>query len=150
MSLQTLLMEDMKAALKGGDKLKLSTIRLLRAHLQEAKITKGGELSPEEELEVLSSSAKKHKDSIRAYQEANRADLVEKETQELAIITQYLPAQLSDEEIEKIVTQIIQQVGAQSLKDLGKVMSAAMGELKGKADGRVIQELVRKKLSYPE
>jgi uncharacterized protein YqeY len=140
-------MEDMKAALKAGEKVKLSTIRLLRAQLQEAEITKGGELSPEEELEVLSSSAKKHKDSIHAYQEANRPDLVEKETQELAIITQYLPEQLSEEEIEKTVTQIIQQVGAVSMKDLGKVMSAAMGELKGKADGRLIQELVRKKLS---
>ena len=146
MSLQKLLLEDMKAAMKSGEKVKLSTIRLLRAQLKDAEIAKGGELSPDEELEVLTSSAKKRKDSIRAYGEANRPDLLEKETQEFEILAQYLPEQLSEEKIQSVVSQVIEQVGAVSMKDLGKVMSAAMAELKGKADGRVVQEMVRKQL----
>lgn len=147
MSLQKSLHEDMKAAMKAGEGVKLSTIRLLRAQLKDAEIAKGGELSPDEELEVLTSSAKKRKDSIRAYEEANRPDLLEKEKQEFEILAQYLPEQLSEEKIQSVVTQVIETVGAVSMKDLGKVMSAAMAELKGKADGRVVQELVRKQLT---
>ena len=146
MSLQKVLFEDMKAAMKSGEKVKLSTIRLLRAQLKDAEIAKGEALSPDEELEVLTSAAKRHKDSIRAYQEANRTDLRDKEQQELEIITEYLPEQLSEDEINNVITRIINEVDAVSMKDLGKVMSAAMAELKGKADGRIVQELVRNQL----
>lgn len=147
MSLQERLTVDMKAAMKSGEKLKLSTIRLLRAQFKDAEIAKGGDLTPEEEIKVLTSAAKKRKDSIEAFEKADRTDLMQKEQQELEILKEYLPEQLSDEEIEKIVTDVIENTGAMSMKDMGKVMSAAMQELKGKADGRIVQELVKKKLS---
>ncbi|MDZ7333480.1 MAG: GatB/YqeY domain-containing protein, partial [candidate division KSB1 bacterium] len=92
-------------------------------------------------------AAKKRKEAIDAYQKANRSDLAEKEQQELAIIQQYLPAQLSDEQIAAKIDEIIAAVGATSLKDLGKVMAEAMKALKGKADGKKVQQLVREKLA---
>ena len=147
MSLQERLTVDMKAAMKSGEKLKLSTIRLLRAQFKDAEIAKGGELTPDEEIKVLTSAAKKRKDSIEAYEKAGRTDLMQKEQQELEFLKEYLPEQLSDEEIEKIVTEIIENTGAMSMKDMGRVMSEAMQELKGRADGRIVQELVKKKLS---
>jgi len=147
MSLQERLTVDMKAAMKSGEKLKLSTIRLLRAQFKDAEIAKGGELTPDEEIKVLTSAAKKRKDSIEAYEKAGRTDLMQKEQQELEFLKEYLPEQLSDEEIEKIVTDIIENTGAMSMKDMGRVMSEAMQELKGRADGRIVQELVKKKLS---
>ena len=147
MSLQESLMVDMKAAMKSGEKLKLSTIRLLRAQIKDAEIAKGGELTPDEEIKVLTSAAKKRKDSIEAYKNAGRTDLMQKEQQELEFLKVYLPEQLSEEDIEKIVIDIIEKSGAMSMKDMGRVMSEAMTELKGRADGRMVQELVKKKLS---
>ena len=151
MSLKERIDQDLKEAMKSGDKNRLNTIRSIRAALleKEVSIRVGGkaELSDEQELEVVMSLAKKRKDSIQQYQDAGRKDLAEIEQAELAVITTYLPAQMPDEEIEAAVRDIIAQVGATSLKDMGKVMGAAMKKLKGKADGGKVQEMVKSALS---
>jgi uncharacterized protein YqeY len=146
MNIQTQLVEDMKVALKAGDKVRLSTIRMIRAQLKDAGIAKGEDLTSEEVISVLTSATKKRKEAIQAYTDGGRDELAEKERQELEIINSYLPEQLSEEEIENKVVEIIEQVGAIGLKDLGKVMRNAMQEFKGRADGKLVQEMVRKKL----
>lgn len=151
MSLKERIDQDLKEAMKSGDKNRLNTIRSIRAALleKEVSIRVGGkaELSDEQELEVVMNLAKKRKDSIQQYQDAGRKDLAEIEQAELAVITTYLPAQMPDEEIEAAVRDIIAQVGATSMKDMGKVMGAAMKKLKGKADGGKVQEMVKSALS---
>ncbi len=151
MSLKERIDQDLKEAMKSGDKNRLNTIRSIRAALleKEVSIRVGGkaELSDEQELEVVMNLAKKRKDSIQQYQDADRKDLAEIEQAELAVITTYLPAQMPDEEIEAAVRDIIAQVGATSMKDMGKVMGAAMKKLKGKADGGKVQEMVKSVLS---
>ena len=151
MSLKERIDQDLKEAMKSGDKNRLNTIRSIRAALleKEVSIRVGGkaELSDEQELEVVMNLAKKRKDSIQQYQDADRKDLVEIEQAELAVITTYLPARMPDEEIEATVRDIIAQVGATSMKDMGKVMGAAMKKLKGKADGGKVQEMVKSALS---
>jgi hypothetical protein len=147
MSILQQLTEDMKQAMKAREKLKLSTIRMLISQLKNERIDSGKDLTPDEEIQVLMNAAKKRKEAIEAYQAANRQDLLEKEQQELEIIRHYLPAQLSDEEIEQQINEIIQTSGASNIKDLGKVMSEAMKVLKGRADGKKVQQLVREKLA---
>ena len=151
MSLKERIDQDLKEAMKSGDKNRLNTIRSIRAALleKEVSIRVGGkaELSDEQELEVVMNLAKKRKDSIQQYQDADRKDLAEIEQAELAVITTYLPAQMPDEEIEAAVRDIIAQVGATSMKDMGKVMGAAMKKLNGKADGGKVQEMVKSALS---
>ena len=147
MSILQQLTEDMKQAMKAQEKLKLSTIRMLISQLKNEKIDSGKDLAPDEEIQILMNAVKKRKEAMEAYQKGNRQDLVEKEQQELEIIQQYLPAQMSDEEIAKQIDDIIQSTGASSIRDLGRVMSEAMKALKGKADGKKVQQLVREKLA---
>ncbi len=147
MSLFERLTEDMKTAMKAGEKERLSTIRLLRGVLKNQAIDKRRDLTEEEELAVLSSAAKKRKESIQAYRDAGRDDLADKESRELEVIQHYLPQPLSQDELEKIVAAAIEQTGAQTMKDMGKVMSAVMQEVKGRADGKVINAMVRARLS---
>jgi len=147
MGLEQKLVDDMKSAMKSGDKMVLGTIRMLRAQLKNASIAKGKDLSDEDVIEILSREAKKRKESLELYKKGGRADLVEKEEKELAIITSYLPEQLSQDEIEKIVDEIIAETGVESLRDMGKVMGAVMQKVKGRADGKIVQEIVKKKLS---
>jgi len=141
------LTEDMKSALKAGEKERLSTIRLLRGQLKDAAMDKQAALTEDEEITVLSSAAKKRRESIQAFKQAERDDLVEKEQNELVLIREYLPRPLEQEEIEKLIDSAIAETGAQTVKDLGKVMPVVMAEAKGRADGKSINELVRKKLS---
>ncbi len=147
MGIQEKLLEDMKEAMKAGDRVRLDTIRGLRAMLKDAQIAKQAELDEADVIRVLQSAAKKRREAIELYRKGGRQDLAEKEQRELEIIESYLPEMMSPEEIEKHVEAIIERVGAVSLRDLGKVMSEAMRELRGKADGRQVQEIVRKKLS---
>jgi uncharacterized protein YqeY len=147
MVLQEQLTEDMKVALKAGDKIRLNTIRMIRAQLKDAQIAKGDTLTEDEEIAVLSNAAKKRKEAIEHYEKSERKDLLEKEKIELQIISNYLPKQLTDAEIGKIINQVIEEVEAKTLKDIGKVMSLAMKQLKGKADGKLVQQMVREKLS---
>ena len=147
MSILIKLTEDMKQAMKAQEKLKLGTIRMIISQLKNAKIDSGKDLTPDDELQILMNAAKKRKEAIEAYQAANRQDLLEKEQQELEIIQQYLPEQMSGEEINKKIDEIIESTGASSLKDLGRVMSEAMKALKGRAEGKKVQQIVREKLA---
>lgn len=151
MGLKEQIGEDIKSAMKAKDKIRLETVRGIKKAILEEEVAlrpKGQEsLTPEQEIELLARQAKQRRDSIEQYQAAGREDLAAKETQELKIIETYLPEQISDEELEKIIDDIIASVGASSAKDLGKVMGPAMKQLKGKADGKKIQALVKSKLS---
>ncbi|MDJ0509905.1 MAG: GatB/YqeY domain-containing protein [Crocosphaera sp.] len=150
MGLKETLTEDIKLAMKAKDKIRLETIRSIKKVVLEKEVEvrpKGQtELTPEQELEVLAQQAKQRRDSIEQYRQGGRDDLADKEAQELVIIEAYLPAQLSEEEIEAVIDNIIASVGASSAKEMGKVMGPAMKELKGKADGKKVQEIVKRKL----
>jgi len=147
MSILEKLTEDMKVAMKAGEKERLSTIRLLRGQLKDVEIDKRAPLSEEEEIATLSNAAKKRREAIEAYSAANREDLAAKERQELEVIQSYLPQQLSAAEIETLVDAAIAGSGAQTMKDIGKVMPVVMAQVKGRADGKLVNELVRKRLS---
>jgi len=137
----------MKSAMKAGDRLRVDTIRILRAMLKDAQIAKQGELEEAEVVQVLQSAVKKRREAIELYRRGGRQDLVEKEQKELEIIESYLPQMMSAEEIERHLDEVIARVGAVGLRDLGKVMAEAMQGLRGKADGKLVQEIARRKLS---
>ncbi len=133
--------------MKSGDILRRETLRTVRATLIE--LDKRGvnrEPTEEEELQVIIGAVKKRKEAIEQYEKAGRKDLVEQETKELAIINEYLPKQLTSEEVESHIREVIGRVGANSAKDFGKVMPVVMKELKGKAEGKLIQETVKRLL----
>ncbi|MDO8548545.1 MAG: GatB/YqeY domain-containing protein [Ignavibacteria bacterium] len=147
MNLKEKINEDMKTTMKSGDKLKLETVRSIRALILEfEKSGANKELNPEEEIKLLSSAAKKRKESIEQYQNAGRTDLVEKEEAELKILMEYLPKQLSEEEIQKEIGRIASEIGAKTKEDFPKLMPAVIKELKGKADGKVVKQEVEKYL----
>ena len=151
MSLKEQIGEDIKTAMKAKDKVRLQTVRSIKKAILEKEVElrpQGKDsLSPEQEIELLSQQAKQRRDSIEQFKNAGRDDLADKESQELKVIESYLPAQASDEEIETLVDELIAASGASTMKDLGKVMGPAMKQLKGKADGKKIQALVKSKLS---
>jgi uncharacterized protein YqeY len=151
MSLKDRISNDIKAAMKAKDKVRLETVRSIKKVIIErestVRATGQEELTETQELEVLTQLAKQRKDAIAQYTDANREDLADKEASELAIIEEYLPAQLSDQEVEAVVDNLIAKTGASSAKDMGKVMGPAMKELKGRADGAKVQALVKSKLS---
>lgn len=150
MSLKDRITKEIKTAMKAQDKLRLETLRSIKKVLleKEVSVRPSGqtELTEEQEIEALSQIAKQRRDSIEQYTQANRSDLAQKESDELAIIETFLPAQMSDEEIEAAIAKIIADVGASSPKDMGKVMSPVMQQLKGKADGKKVQAIVKAKL----
>ncbi len=147
MSLVERINEDLKGAIKSGDQVLLNTIRSLRAQIIEyQKREGGGTITPDDELSILLAAVKKRKEAIEMYTKAGRNDLMEQEKRELDIISKYLPQQMSREEAEAIIQSIITSVGATTIKDLGKVMPLAMKELKGKIDGKVVQDIVKSKL----
>ncbi len=151
MSLKDRIGEDIKSAMKAKDKIRLETVRGIKKVILEKEVElrpKGiDSLNEEQEIELLVKQAKQRRDSIEQFTNAGRNDLADKEKQELAILETYLPQQMDDSEVESVVDEIIASVGATSAKDLGKVMGAAMKQLKGKADGKKIQALVKGKLS---
>ncbi len=147
MSIEKQLLEDMKTAMKAGDKVRLETIRGLRAQLKNAQIEKGGELADDEVQQVLNNAAKKRKEAIEQYRALGRQERADMEARELEIIESYLPAQMTPEEIAAVVESTIARVKPESIKDLGKVMGALMPQLKGKADGKLVQQIVREKLA---
>ncbi|SFL81238.1 hypothetical protein SAMN04487943_104109 [Gracilibacillus orientalis] len=148
MAIVELLNQDMKQAMKDKDKVTLGVIRMVKASMQnEAIKLQKDTLSEEQELNVLAKELKQRKDSLHEFKEAEREDLVSKLEDEINIIQAYMPEQLSDEELEEIVVQTIEEVQAQSKKDMGKVMSALMPKVKGKAEGSRVNQLVQKNLS---
>ncbi len=147
MTLNDQINNDLKTAMKSGDKIRLDTLRLLRAHMIELSKRGVGEvITAEEELSVLMAAMKKRKEAIDLYEKAGRTELAQQEKKELEIISTYLPKQLSSEEAGAIIQRIIGETGATSAKDFGKVMPLAMKELKGKFDGKLVQEMVKSKL----
>ena len=147
MGLTQRITDDLKSAMKSGDKLRLETLRMLMAQIIEFE-KKGLDraMNEDDELSILMSAAKKRKESIEQFKSAGRDELVAQETKELEIISEYLPKQMSREEAEGIIGNILQQAGAASMKDMGKVMPLAMKELKGKLDSSIISEIVKRKL----
>ncbi len=151
MSLKEKIDQDLKSSMKSGDKTRLNAVRSIRAALleKEVSIRVGGTavLTEEQELEVLVSLAKKRRDAIEQFTAGNRLDLAETEQAELAVLEEYLPAPVSDEEVTAVIQDIITTTGAASMKEMGKVMAEAMKVLKGKADGTKVQQIVKSLLS---
>jgi len=147
MSLLERLNNDMKQAMKNKEKDKLSVIRMLKASLQNEALKLRQELTEEEELTVLSRELKQRKDSLNEFANADRTDLVDKIRIEIGYVEAYMPEQLSAEEITSIVKQTIEEVNATSKADMGRVMSALMPKVKGKADGSLVNKLVQQHLS---
>ena len=147
MSIEATLLEDMKAAMKKGDSIRVETIRLLRAQIKNASLGRKEPLPESSILAILSKEAKKRKESIALYQRGGRDDLVQNETRELDIIQSYLPEAMSGTEIDALIRQCISQLHAEGMKDMGKVMSMIMPQIKGRADGKTVQERVRELLS---
>jgi uncharacterized protein YqeY len=148
MNLEQQISEELKLALKSGDKIRLETIRSIRASIIEFnKSGAGREMNHDDEIKILNSLAKRRKDAIQLYEQGKRQDLADQEKSELKIIEEFLPQQMSAEEIKLILSKLIEEVGAKELKDLGKVMGRAMKELSGKADGNTVQAMVKQMLS---
>jgi uncharacterized protein YqeY len=148
MGLENLINDDMKKAMLSKDSEKLEALRAIKAALLLEKTKEGstGEIPESVELSLLQKLVKQRKESASIYTSGNREDLAQKELFEAAIIEKYLPQQLSDDELEQLIKDIISQTGASSVKDMGKVMGIASKELAGKADGKRVSEIVKKLL----
>ncbi|MEM6828881.1 MAG: GatB/YqeY domain-containing protein [Bacteroidota bacterium] len=149
MSLKTTIEQEIKQAMLNKDKDRLRALRAIKSMILLAETEKGGsgELSEDAELKLLTKAAKQRKDSIEVFEQQGRDDLAATEKSELTVIESFLPAQLSEEEVEKTVQSIIDTVGASGPQDMGKVMGAATKELAGKADGKLISSIAKKLLS---
>lgn len=139
--------DDLKQAMKGGDTQKRSVLRMLLSSVHNAEIAKQGALDNSDVLGIIAKEVKQHNESIEAFKQGNRNDLVEQEEAELAILQAYLPKQMTREEIVKAARDIISRVGAQGPADKGKVMKELMPGMKGKADGKLINDVVTELLS---
>ncbi len=140
---------DIKSAMLKRETLRLETLRMIKAKLLEKEVEKRVTpegMTPEDEMQVLMSSAKMRKEAIEEFDKAGRKDLADKERSELEIIQEYLPKQMSREDVVKYVDELAVKMGVQGQKDFGKLMGAAMKELRGKADGKIVQEIVKAKL----
>jgi len=146
MSLKDRLLEDMKSAMKKKDTIRKSTITMVRAAILQKEKDEKVKLDDAGVVGIIAKEVKQRKDSIPEFERGNRPDLVDELNTEINILMEYLPQQLTEKEIEKIVVQTISEVGATGMKDMGKVMGALMPRLKGRADGKLINEIVRKHL----
>jgi len=147
MNLNDKIISDLTEAMKAKEADRLSTLRMVKANLMNRKIEKGGELTDDEIIKALQSLVKQRRDSVDQYQKAGRDELVEKEDAEIRIIEKYLPKAASNEEIEAAVKTAISETGANSLKEMGIVMKAALSKLEGKsADGKMVSETVKRLL----
>lgn len=148
MNLKEKINEDLKSAMKSGDKIRLETVRSIRALILEfEKSGSGKDLNAEEEIKMLTTAAKKRKESIEQFRNANRNELADKEEAELKIIEEYLPKQLSTKEVMSEVKKIAAEVGAKTKEDFPKLMPVAAKTLKGRAEGKLVKEIVEKFLS---
>jgi len=141
------LQEELKIALKAGEKAKMMGLRNIIGKIKAAQIDKGETLTDEESSKILKTAAKQLKESIDQYQKGGRDDLAEKEAFELTLLEKYLPEQLSEEQIRQTVKNIVKNTGSGSMQDMGKVMGATMQELAGSADGKIVQKIVQEELS---
>ena len=147
MELKTHLGEDFKSALRSGEKLRLSVLRLLIALIKNREVEKRGPLTDAEILQAIVASCKQRQEAIEQYERGGRQDLVEKEKAELLILQSYLPQPLTSEELQTMVFEAIREAQAASLKEVGKVMAVLMPKVTGRADGKVVNALVREALT---
>ncbi|MFB0506980.1 MAG: GatB/YqeY domain-containing protein [Thermodesulfobacteriota bacterium] len=148
MSLEERLTDEMKSALRSGDKLRLSVIRMARAAVKNKEIEERKKLDDSTIVKVVSGLVKKGEESLFHFQQANRSELIEKQEKELEILRSFLPQQLSKDEILTLVDEAIKETNAYEMKDLGKVMKSLMPKISGRADGKVVHEMVKEKLSH--
>ena len=144
------LQEELKQAMLSRDVLKTSVLRLLLSAVNYYEIQKGGagyEATDEDVMSVIQKEVKQRKDSIEQFKNANRQELVDKETKELEMLQVYLPAQMDEQEIKKLVIEVIKETNAKSIQDIGKVMGVLMPKTKGKADGGLVSKIVKEELS---
>lgn len=146
-SLKEHITSEMKSAMKSGDKVRLSAIRLITAALKQKEVDERIELTDVDVISILDKLAKQRRESIKQYQDADRQDLVEKEEVELGVIQSFLPKQLSAEEIESVVASAISTTGANDIKAMGQVMAIVKPQLVGKADMSLVSKIVKDKLS---
>mgnify|MGYP003876932205 CR=1 FL=1 len=146
MTLLERLGEDLKQALKAKDAVRVSTLRLARAALHNTEIQRGRPLTDEEAQEVLRLEARRRKEAIEAFRRAGREEMAHREELELAVLLEYLPTPLSEEELRRIVQEAIQRLGASTERDVGRVIGAVMREVRGRAEGRDVERLVREAL----
>ena len=148
MSLKQQVISDLTASMKAQDAARTSTLRMVKAAFMNREIEKGGELDDEEMMKLLRSLVKQRRDSVEQYEKGGRQELADKEKSEIVVIEAYLPVAASRDEIEKAIDAALAETGATSMKDMGRVMKAAQTALAGKnADGRVVSDLVKTKLS---
>ena len=150
MGLRDQIPEDLKSALREKKSLELNVLRMLQASIKNREIDNKGELDDEQVVQVVSSEIKKRRDAVEEFIKVSREDAAETEKQEIEILMKYMPEQLSEDEITSKVREIIANSGAGGMKDLGMVMKPVMSELKGKADGKLINQIVRKELENME
>lgn len=146
MSLHQQITDDLKAAMKARDEARVSCLRMIKASLKNLQVEKGRELEEEEILATISSAVRKAQEAIEEFRKGDREDLALKEAQEIKIYQSYLPQQLSSEAIEKILREIIDELSANTSRDIGKVMKAAMNKMAGQAQGKEVNEIARKLL----
>lgn len=142
MALAEKLLDDMKNAMKARDELKVSTLRLARSAIRNSEIDKGHSLSDEEVLDILSRESKRRSEAIESYEKGGRQELADKERKELDILKEYLPEQLEESDIENIAREIATELGASGMKDKGRMMSAVMPRVRGRADGKLVTQVV--------
>ena len=146
MSLKEKLQEDLKSSMKNKDTIRKSVVTLIRAAIKQCEVDNRVELADDAIIDIISKQLKQRKDSLAEFEKANRDDLIEETKSEIQVLEGYLPQQLSEEELEKIVIETIAEVGATSMKDMGKIMATIKPKTAGRADGRKINELVKKNL----
>lgn len=138
--------QDMKLAMRNKDKFTLSVIRMVRSSIKYIEIEQGSALTDEQVIDVLTRELKQRRDSLQEFEKANRSDLSQNVRDEIVVLQKYLPKQLSEDELSEIVKETIAEIGAAKKSDMGKVMSALMPKVKGKADGKMVSKLVQDKL----
>lgn len=147
MSLKERLQEDWKNSMKSRDKFRASTISMAKAAILQAEKVDNRSLDDDEIIDILSKEVKHRKEAAAEFKKGNRQDLVDESNSEVEILLEYLPKQLTEDEIADIVQQVIYETGANSMKDMGKVMSVAMARLKGRADGSLVSLIVKQNLN---
>lgn len=146
MTLKQKLQEDLKTSMKNKDTLRKSVITLIRSSIKQVEVDKRIELNDDDVTDIISKQLKQRNDSLEQFLDAGREDLVEETRSEIEVLKEYLPQQLSEEELNEIVKQTISEVGATSMKDMGKIMSVIKPKTKGRADGKLINKLVKENL----
>lgn len=143
MTLKDRLTDDLKEAMKNKEQVRKSVVTLIRAGIKQCEVDNRQELTDEDIISLISKQLKQRKDALSDFEKANRIDLIEQTNQEIAILENYLPEQLDDVELKEIITKVVEEVGATSMKDMGKVMAKTISLVQGRADGKRINAMVK-------